>query len=88
MLANEDLAIYGFTPDLTTEEIRKTKKFSLVKADEILMWLKSYDDVDSWVVLDDLDLHNSYVEKHQVKPNQKIGLTIDDIKKAEQILLG
>lgn len=88
MLANEDLVIDGLTPDLTTEEIRRTKKFSLVKADEILRWLKSRDDVVSWVVIDDLDLHNVQIEQHQVKPNKKIGLTIEDLKKAEQILLG
>lgn len=87
MLANEELIIDGVTPDLTTEEIRKTKKFSLVKADEILMWLKSHDDVVSWVVLDDLDLQNIHIEQHQVKTNPQIGLTIDDIKKAEQILV-
>ena len=49
------------TPDLTTDEIRKTKKFSKVKADEILMWLKNCPDVYSWVVLDDLELHNDSV---------------------------
>lgn len=32
LLAKENLYISGVTPDLTTEEIRKTKKFSLVKA--------------------------------------------------------
>ena len=58
LLAKEGLKIDGVTPDLTTEEIRKTKKFSLVKADEILLWLKSHNDVSGWVVLDDLDLHN------------------------------
>ncbi len=87
MLTKEDLVIEGLTPDLTTEEKRKNKKFSMVKADEILLWLKLHDDVASWVVIDDLDLHNSKIEQHQVKPNQIIGLTIDDVKKAEQILL-
>ena len=87
MLTKEDLVIDGLTPDLTTEEIRKNKKFSMVKADEILLWLKLHDDVVSWVVLDDLDLHNSIIEQHQVKPNQITGLTIDDVKKAEEILL-
>ena len=88
LLTKEDLSIDGLTPDLTTEEIRNNKRFSMVKADEILLWLKLHDEVISWVVLDDLDLNNTQIEQHQVKPNQKIGLTIDDINKAEQILLG
>ena len=87
LLAKEGLKIDGVTPDLTTEEIRKTKKFSLVKADEILLWLKSHNDVSGWVVLDDLDLHNIQIEQHQIKPNQMIGLSIEDIEKAAQILL-
>ncbi|MDE7251750.1 MAG: hypothetical protein K2O32_02230 [Acetatifactor sp.] len=88
LLAKEDLHIDGFTPDLTTEEIRKTKKFSLVKAEEILLWLKSHNDVKGWVVLDDLDLHNIEIEQHQVKPDQTIGLTLADVEKAVKILLG
>ena len=39
------MKISGLTPDLTTKEIRKTKKFSLVKADEILLWLEMYEEV-------------------------------------------
>lgn len=87
MFAKEDLSIDGLTPDLTTEEIKKTKKFSLVKADEILSWLKIHNEVGSWVVFDDLDLHNIQVEQHQVKTDHTIGLTLDDIEKAEKILL-
>lgn len=86
-LAKEGLSLDGLTPDRTTEEIRRTKKFSLVKADEILAWLKLHDDVDGWVVLDDLDLHNCQVELHQVKTDQRIGLTVDDVKLAEKILM-
>lgn len=86
-LAEEGLVIDGLTPDLTTEEIRRTKKFSYVKADEILMWLKLHDDVTEWVVLDDLDLHNRQVEIHQVKTNQKIGLAMEDVEMAEKILM-
>ena len=58
IFAQEGMSIDGVTPDLTTEDIRKTKKFSLVKADEILMWLNAHEDVAEWLVLDDLDLHN------------------------------
>ena len=86
-LAKEGLSLDGLTPDLTTEEIRRTKKFSLVKADEILAWLKLHDDVDGWIVLDDLELHNCQVELHQVKTDQRIGLTVDDVKLAEKILM-
>lgn len=36
---------------------------------------------------DDLDLHNADIEKHQVMPDQTIGLTLEDIEKAEKIIL-
>ena len=81
------ITIAGVTPDLTTEEIRKTKKFSLVKADEIFLWLKE-NPTDNWVVLDDLELHNSEIEKHQVKTDAEVGLTTKDVEKAITILLG
>lgn len=82
LLEKEGLHIDGLTPDLTTDEIRKTKKFSLVKADEILYWLKLHNEVTEWVVLDDLDLHNAQIEQHQVRPDQTIGLTWEDVEKA------
>lgn len=88
LLEKEGLYLDGVTPDLTTEEIRRTKKFSLVKADEILLWLKAHCDVAEWVVLDDIDLHNPQVERHQVKPDPAIGLTGADVEKAVRILLG
>ena len=87
IFAKEGLSIDGLTPDLTTEEIRRAKKFSLVKAEEILLWLKTNNDVAGWVVLDDLDLHNEQIGKHQVMPDQAIGLTLEDVEKAERILL-
>ena len=87
IFAKEGLSIDGLTPDLTTEEIRRTKKFSLVKAEEILLWLKTNKEVSGWVVLDDLDLHNIQIENHQVMPDQTIGLTQEDVEKAERILL-
>ena len=85
VMAKENVVISGVTPDLTTEEIRKTKKFSLVKADEILLWLKE-NSADNWLVIDDLDLHNTEVEKHQIKTNAEIGLTEEDVEKACEIL--
>ena len=80
--------ISGVTPDLTTEEIRKTKKFSLVKADEILLWINLHNSVTEWVVLDDLDLHSAQISRHQVKTDQTIGLTLENVKQAVKILSG
>ncbi|MDE5937673.1 MAG: hypothetical protein K2H37_01145 [Lachnospiraceae bacterium] len=87
-LERENLYISGVTPDLTTEEIRKTRKFSLVKADEILLWIKLHNNVTEWVVLDDLDLHNDQIRQHQVKTDPTIGLTLANVKQAVKILLG
>ena len=84
-MASEGISISGVTPDLTTEEIRKAKKFSLVKADEILTWLKE-NPSDNWVVLDDLDLNNSEIENHQVKTDPEVGLTDHDVEKAIKVL--
>lgn len=86
LLEKEGLVISGVTPDHATEEIKKSKKFSLVKAGEILAWLEQHNDVDAWVVLDDLDLHNAEVARHQVKIDQRIGLTIEDVEKAKRML--
>ena len=81
-----EISIKGLTPDLSTEEIRKTKKFSLVKADEILSWLDNNPDVDSCIVLDDLDLHNDVIRNHQVKPDPKKGLSNEDVSKTIALL--
>lgn len=86
-LRNEGLKISGFTPDFSTEDIKQTKKYSLVKADEILSWLKDHNNVTRWVVFDDLDLNNEQVAQHQVKTNNMVGLTLEDIEKAESILI-
>lgn len=83
----EGLTIDGVTPDLTTEEIRITKRFSLVKAEEILLWISEHKDVQNWVVIDDLDLHNSEIEKHQIKTDNTIGLTVEDLENAKKMLL-
>lgn len=88
LLAAEGLAFSGMTPDLTTEEIRRTRKFSLVKAQEILVWLEQHPEVRRWCVLDDLDLHNEEVAAHQVRPDASVGLTIEDMYAARCILQG
>ncbi len=82
MLDDVGLHIYDVTPDLTTEEIRRSKKFSLVKAEEIILWLKSQGEVSAWVVIDDLDLNNDLIESHQIKTDSRVGLTIDDVETA------
>ena len=87
LLKKEELLLGGVTPDHSTEEIRRNKKFSLVKASEILAWLAEHKDVDNWVVIDDLDLHSKEIEMHQVKTDPNLGLTIDDVYKAEKMLL-
>ena len=86
LFKREELLIGDITPDHSTEEIRRNKRFSLIKASEILAWLEEHEDVDNWVVIDDLDLHSEEIEKHQVKTDPSIGLTIDDVYKAEKIL--
>lgn len=88
LLQQEGLSIDGMTPDLSTEEIRISKKFSLVKASEILAWLDEHKEIDKWVVIDDLDLHNPEIEVHQIKTDSSVGLTIEDVQTAEKMLIG
>ena len=87
LLQQEGIAIDGMTPDFSTEEIRKSKKFSLVKSSEILVWLSEHKEIDKWIVIDDLDLHNPEIEAHQIKTDSSIGLTIENVQKAEKLLL-
>ncbi len=87
MFEKEDIKIDGVTPDHTTEEIRKSKKFSLVKASEILAWISQHDNIENWIVIDDLDLHNEEVRKHQIFTDAKIGLTVENICEAERSLM-
>ena len=86
MFERVGLRIGGVTPDLTTEEIRRTKKFSKVKAEEILAWIGGHPDTDRWVVIDDLDLHNEVIERNQVLTDAELGLTENDVKKAIELL--
>lgn len=86
MLLDEGIRISEVTPDLTTDEIKRTLKFSKVKADEILAWLRGHDDISGWVVIDDLDLNNEIVRQHQVKTDASEGLTWADILTAEKLL--
>ncbi len=86
LFRREGLVIDDVTPDYSTEEIKKSKKFSLVKADEILAWLDGHKEVEKWVVLDDLDLHHPEIERHQVMTNPDTGLTLEDVYQAEAML--
>lgn len=82
MLSEEGITLSGKTPDHSTEEIRQTKKYSLVKAGEIFEWLSKHREVEEWLVLDDLDLHNDVVKQHQIMIDPLTGLTEKDIQKA------
>ena len=86
VLVTHGLRISGITPDLSDDEIKRTKKFSKVKASEILLWLKDNPQVDSWLVLDDLDLHNEVIAKHQIMTDSSEGITEEDVAKAISIL--
>ena len=85
-LVKYNIPLMGVTPDFSTEEIRKTKRFSLVKANEILEWLNDNPDVDKWIVLDDLDLHNDIIKEHQVKIDPRTGITDKDVSYAINLL--
>lgn len=87
LLLESGLRIYAMTPDLTTEEIRRAKMFSKVKAAEIFLWLEQNPNIDNWIVLDDIDLHNDELEIRQVQTNPEIGLTEKDVDKAIEMLL-
>lgn len=84
LLNEKGLKIYDITPDLASDEIKKSKRFSLVKASEILKWI-DMNPVDKWIVLDDLDLHNPFVSEHQIMTDPQIGLTQSDIDKAQKL---
>ena len=65
----------------------RSRRFSLVKAKEILLWLQNQEtEVESYVVLDDLTLHDERISSHQVKTDGRLGLTEEDVKMAEKIL--
>ena len=87
LLSEYDMSVSDITQDLATEEIKRTKKFSLVKADEILQWLSKHPTC-KWVVIDDLDLHNEEIRKHQIMTDSNVGLTQEDVEKAKKLLGG
>lgn len=86
LLAKYGVRIYDKTPDFSNEPIRKAKKFSLVKADEILSWLENHSGVENYIVLDDLDLHNERLARRQIQTDSADGLTKGDVSRAVQML--
>ena len=40
-----------------------------------------------WIVIDDFDLHNEEIRKHQILTDASIGLTVENICEAERLLL-
>lgn len=85
MLAQKGIFLLGKTPDLTTDEIRATKMFSKVKADEILCWLDAQETAVNWIVLEDRDLHNTAVSARQIKTDTTTGLTPNDVEAAVRL---
>lgn len=80
------LVLSGKTPDFSTEEIRKSKKFSLVKGTEIRQWLLEHPETTHYVVLDDLLLKDEIIRSHQVLVDGNKGLTERDVEEALRIL--
>ncbi len=86
LLAQYGIRIFDKTPDFSDEQIKKTKKFSLVKAKEILFWLGNHDGVENYIVLDDLDLHSKELARHQIRMASAKGLTEKDVLRAVEML--
>lgn len=87
LFSENGISIADRTPDLTTEEIRQSRRFSLVKGEEIMAWLAGRSDVEAWVVLDDLALPGEQLRLHQVQTDPALGLALQDIEKAKQLLM-
>lgn len=86
LLLEKGLHISSVTPDYATEEIKRTKKFSLIKAKEILAYIEEHPEVQQWFVIDDLDLHDAEVEQHQLRTDPQVGLTAEDISAVQKYL--
>lgn len=86
VLLREGIVLSGKTPNLSDKNIKKEQTFSKVKAKEILLWLNDHDDIESWLVIDDLDLDNNLVRQHQIQPDLDVGLSDKDIQKTVYFL--
>jgi hypothetical protein len=76
------IKLFGKTPDYSTEETRKYRTFSKVKAKEIKAWLNEHEDVESFVVLDDLNLNDAEIDRRTIRTNYMTGLTEEDASRA------
>ncbi len=56
-------------------------------SDGTLIDMDMHQETESWIVIDDLDLHDEHISKHQIKTDQTIGLTKQDIEQAAAMLL-
>ncbi len=56
-------------------------------SDGTLIDMDMHQATESWIVIDDLDLHDEHIFKHQIKTDQTIGLTKQDIERAAAMLL-
>ena len=68
-----------------------TNKGSWFRGEEILAYLRSHQDVESYVILDDTlfeDFSIKEISEHLVLTEYKVGLTDDDVEKAIRILRG
>lgn len=86
LLQKYHIPLGGKTPDLTTREIRRLKRFSQVKGEEILLWLAMHPETDRYVILEDLDLHREELRPFHVRIDPSVGLTPMDVLRAVEIL--
>lgn len=85
MLCEQSIVLFDKTPDHNTEEIRKNRTFSFVKAKEIKAWLCCHKDIESYIILDDLDLKDEDLRPRTILINNTVGLCEQDIENASQI---
>ena len=64
ILVEFEIEFYDKTSDFRTEEIRIKRTYDHVKAKEISAWLKEKKNIESFIVLDDLDLKDEEINSH------------------------
>ena len=82
IFARNGIQVSGRTPDFSTDEIKVSRKFSLVKAQEIRAWIAQHPECENYLVIDDLDLHDADLMERQIQPDPALGLTEYDVNKA------
>ncbi len=68
-----------------------THKGTWFRGKEILTYLKTHQEIENYVILDDTffdDFANKEIEEHLVLTNREVGLTDGDVNDAIKILLG